>query len=171
MPRPAKPDPMKNCEHCKKRLTRKRFNGTLEDMGAFLRRHFCDRACMAAAMEGVIKHATPKNSRRQSQKTAKAACEMCGRSKVRLHVHHRDENPLNNASRNLQTLCGSCHRRSHSRNWDATTGRRKACAHCSSDARQRGLCWTHLTRFKRYGDPLVKKIKLGSTWKLVRVGS
>ena len=171
MPRTAKPDPAKTCRQCGGALSRKRFNGALEDMGAFMRRKFCDRGCMAASMEGVIKRANPKNSRRQSVKLAKAACEMCGRRGLRLHVHHVNENPLNNAPANLRTLCVSCHKRSHSRNWNATTGRRADCELCSRPARQRGLCFTHLNRYKLYGDPLMKKVKQGSTWKLVRVDS
>lgn len=168
MPRKPQPDPIKNCEKCGKRLQRQRFNGVLEDMGAFLRRHYCNRKCMAAAMEGRIKSLTPHNSRRQSAKQKKPQCERCGKT-GRLHVHHKDENPLNNAPANLQTLCGSCHRLVHSPNVNKMTGQRVACLHCSKPARQRGLCWTHLMRFKRYGDPLMKKLKRGSTWILSRL--
>ena len=168
MPRIPHPDPMKRCEKCLERLHRRRYNGVLEDMGHFLLRHYCNRACMAVAMEGRIKSPTAHNSRRQSAKAKKPQCERCGKA-GKLHVHHKDENPLNNAPANFQTLCVSCHRLSHSPNASKTTGQRVACLHCFKPARQRGLCWTHLTRFKRYGDPLLRKIKHGSTWILSRM--
>mgnify|MGYP001608982363 CR=1 FL=1 len=155
MPNPRKPDPFKQCQKCGKTLQRKRFKWTLESMNAFLRRKYCDQVCMAAGMEGVIKVLNPKNSRRQSGKAIKRQCERCGKATKR-HVHHKDENPLNNDPSNLETLCASCHQLSHSPNWDATTGQLKPCLHCSQPARRKGLCWTHLTRLKHYGDPLGK---------------
>lgn len=157
MPHPRKPDPQKNCRHCKAPMARKRTTGNrLEDLATFVRRKFCDRKCMAASMEGVIKVLNPKNSRRQSGKAVLPKCEWCG-VETKRHVHHADEDPLNNAASNLRTLCASCHARSHSPNWDRTTGLRKPCAHCSKDAQRKGLCWTHLTRSRRYGDPLATK--------------
>lgn len=168
MPRKPKPDPIKYCERCGAVLKRQRFNGTLEDMGAFSRRHYCNRICMAAAMEGKIRNLTPHSSRYQSAKQAKLRCEHCGMA-GRRHVHHKDENPLNNDPANLQTLCVFCHRQAHSPYVNKTTGQRIACSHCSKPARQRGLCWTHLTRFRRYGDPLMKKLKRGSIWILSKV--
>jgi len=169
MPMPRKMDPIKHCEACGKRMARKRYRGTLEDLSAFRRRHYCNQGCMARGMTGVIKHLTEQNSRRQSAKARRTQCEKCGRADSRLYAHHKDRNPLNNAAPNLQTLCGSCHRRSHSRHWSATLNQREACIYCSQPARQRGLCWTHLTRYKKYGDPLVTKIKVGSTWILSKV--
>lgn len=167
MPRLPMPDPIKHCVACGKLLTRKRFKSALEDMGAFRRRKYCDQTCMAKGMEGRIKVLNPKNARRQSGKAVKGECESCGRT-GRLHVHHKNENPLNNAPSNLMTLCGSCHRQAHSPNFAGTPGQRKQCKHCSKPARQRGLCFTHLTRFKKYGDPLLRKVKIGSEWRLQR---
>lgn len=167
MPRPPKPDPIKHCMACGKLLTRKRFNSVLEDMGAFRRRKYCDQACMANGMEGTIKVPSPKNSRRQSAKKVQERCESCERM-GRLHVHHMDENPLNNALSNLMTLCGSCHRRIHSPNFAGTPEQRKPCKHCSMPAMQRGLCFTHLNRYKKHGDPLLRKVKVGSEWLLRR---
>lgn len=163
---PRKPDPIKYCTACGKLMQRKRFGDNLEDMKAFNRRKYCDQKCMAVGMTGKIKVANAKNSRRQSGRAVKEACETCGKNKGRLHVHHIDHNPLNNAPQNLMTLCGSCHRRIHSPNFAGTPTQRKQCKHCAKPAMQVGLCWTHLTRYKRYGDPLLKKIKIGSEWHL-----
>ncbi len=76
-------------------LLRTRFkSGVLEDLTAFSRRVFCNRACMAAWMEGQIKRPSVKAGHRQSSKHVKAACEMCQRTGTRLYVHHRDEEPV-----------------------------------------------------------------------------
>lgn len=166
MGRPRLPDPIKNCKKCGSRLVRKVYANTLEDRGAFRRRRFCDQACMAAWMEGRIKNPTTKNSRRQSGKAAGTECEACGRTTGRLYVHHVDHNPMNNKPSNLQTLCGSCHRRSHSLNYTGTKLQRKSCEHCSKPVARKGLCNTHLTRLKRHGHPLAKKIKTSCGWVL-----
>lgn len=108
-------------------------------------------------------------SYRRSAATAKPKCEACGTDKRKLHVHHKDENPLNNEPSNLQTLCVSCHRLAHSPNYLGTPTHRKPCLHCSKGSVKHGLCNTHLTREKRYGDPLMKKVKIGSAWVLTRV--
>lgn len=107
----------------------------------------------------AIRVLNAKNGRRESGKTVGKACEMCGTIKCKLHVHHRDHNPLNNAPTNLQTLCASCHKLCHSPNFDATTGQKKPCKHCSKPVARQGLCSTHLSRLKRHGDPLAKKVK------------
>jgi hypothetical protein len=96
--------------------------------------------------------------------------EICGSTRKR-HVHHRDENPMNNAPANLQTLCASCHRLVHSPHFDKTTGQRKPCLHCEKPAQKLGLCWTHNSRRIRFGDPLAKKVKVGSSWLLTRTDS
>jgi hypothetical protein len=38
-------------------------------------------------------------------------CAICGNGKegYSLHIHHRDGNPYNHSSTNLQVLCSSCH--------------------------------------------------------------
>lgn len=115
MGRPKKPDPFKSCRKCGVAIVRKRFNGVLEDLGAFRKRYYCDRACMAAYQEGTIKVLNAKNSRRQSAKTVAMSCARCGRNTTRLNVHHKDENPLNNTPDNLESLCGSCHKLEHNR--------------------------------------------------------
>lgn len=169
MPQHIKPDPLKYCQACGKTLHRKRYNGVLGSMNQFLRRKYCDRDCMAKGQEGVIKVLNPKNSYRQSAKARRPQCERCG--KPGRHVHHKDENPLNNDPSNLETLCNSCHRLSHSPHWNPTTGRRNPCSLCSKPARKRGLCRTHLTRYMKYGNPLMIKVKKGSTWILCETDS
>ena len=168
----AKPDPLKHCATCSRVLSRKRRNGRLEDMTLFLRRKYCDRRCMARGQEGM-KVVNIQNSHRQSAKAVKSQCEICGKTKseARLVVHHVDWNPLNNSAENLQTLCDSCHRLSHSPNYIRTPLRPMLCVHCSRPARRKGLCSTHLTRLRKFGDPLAKKVKIGSGWHLVRVDS
>lgn len=171
MGRPAIPVKQRLCRTCQAPLNRKRRpNGDLETRHEFERRRFCDRACMAASMEGQIKIPSPKNSHRQSGKAATSQCENCGRTRRtgRLHVHHHDLNPMNNDPSNLRTLCGSCHRRCHSPNFTETGERRVNCLHCDRPSSKRGLCATHLTRFRKYGDPLVTKIRTSSGWLLVR---
>lgn len=154
MPYPRKADPAKTCRYCGQPLERKRINDRLEDRAVFLRRHFCDRACMAANMEGKIKVLNEQNSRRQSAKTNTGICSRCGRlrSATRLYVHHRDRNPLNNAPDNLETLCGRCHRTDHA-------SPKQPCRCCNRPARWKGFCGKHWQRFKRYGDPRAKKLK------------
>ena len=153
-----------NCHFCGKPLERKRYPSKWEVWANFWRRKYCDRQCMADAYEGQIKVPTWANSRRQSQKQAKPACELCGRlaTETQMYVHHRDENPMNNDPTNLQTLCGSCHRREHLDTWGAP------CIHCDRPRERRDLCGTHLSREKRYGHALAKKRKVGKNWVLMK---
>lgn len=165
-----KPDPLKTCTHCGTRLRRKRYRGVLESMLAFRRRKFCNRTCMAAAMVGM-RSATPDNSRRQSQKTAKQMCEWCGtqRKGRNLHVHHLDGNPFNNAPMNLVTLCVKCHQQAHSPYFDQRTRRRLNCLYCEKPSVKTHLCNTHLTRKRKYGDPRVTSVYVpGAGWTPVR---
>ena len=155
------------CKQCSTPLVRKRFNGRLEDNGRFEKRVFCDRSCMADWMEGQIKNLTPQNSRRQSAKTVDQMCEVCQATETSFHVHHVDENPLNNDPSNLRTLCVSCHSRSHSPNFTDDGSRRVDCVYCSAPSMKRGLCFAHLSREKRHGHPLAKMRKVGSDWVLM----
>jgi hypothetical protein len=172
MPRRKLDDPIKVCANCGAPMERKRFpSGTLEDRAQFLRRKFCNQACMALVMEGRIKVRNEQNSRRQSAKSAMDRCEICGRTGTRLYVHHKDENPLSNTPTNLQTLCGSCHRRLHSPNYTGTAPQRKPCLLCSKPAARKGYCNTHLTRLKRHGDPLLVLRGNALGTRLVKLGS
>ena len=167
MGRKAEATPSKKCRRCSKKMERQRFSGRLEDLGVFRRRVFCNRECMTIWMEGRIKNPTAKNSRRQSAKRVESACEMCARMHTRLYVHHKNRNPLDNDPRNLQTLCGRCHRRCHSPNFTETGEQRRPCEFCKRPSFKRGWCATHVTRFRQFGHPLAKKRKLGSKWILM----
>lgn len=152
------------CRHCGKELTRKRFGKRLEDLGVFSRRKFCDRSCMASAYEGQIKNLTPQNSRRQSAKHRASKCTDCGKTRGLLHNHHMNQNPSVNVESNLETLCVRCHMMRHSPNCDPTTGQRLPCLYCAAPSRKNRMCFTHLSRLKRHGHPLAKKVRTKSGW-------
>src|SRR5690606_6935812 len=152
----SEPVPPKHCEACGAELKRKRMNGRLEDRAVFMRRKDCDRKCMARLMEGRIKVINATNSRRQAAKIRAKQCANCG-SGSRLQVHHRDGNPLNNDPSNLITLCASCHMRLHWQEWKRTRYPTKPCLHCDRPARHRGLCDTHWTRYRKSGNPLLRR--------------
>jgi len=54
-----------------------------------------------------IRHIRPRALARAGFK-----CEKCG-ARLVLDVHHRDENPFNNAAQNLIALCHRCHVDAH----------------------------------------------------------
>ena len=107
---PRKPDPIRHCQHCKKLMTRKEINGRVEDMAIFRRRKYCDRKCMARAFIKI--DPTLGALRKRAEKFKKGACEVCGETEM-IGVHHMDENPANNSSENIRTLCNSCHQTWH----------------------------------------------------------
>lgn len=148
---------LRSCKQCGATMSRKRFNGSLEDRGAYSKRVFCDRSCMSAWMTGKIKVPNDRNGRRNAARLVKEACEICARSDSRLHVHHVDKNPLNNEQSNLRTLCGSCHRIAHSPNYEGFPPKKIRCALCENPVYRRGYCFTHLSRIRRHGDPLIVK--------------
>lgn len=43
-------------------------------------------------------------------------CELCGKIKRRMHIHHIDGNIKNNKEKNLMFLCPKCHMRFHPKN-------------------------------------------------------
>lgn len=157
MPRKPKPTPHRTCQQCGSVMERNRYGGVIEDLGRFNKRKFCNQQCMAANMEGKIKVMSAKASRRQATKTVATACSECGDTHL-LGVHHRDENPLNNAPDNLTTLCQSCHMKGHWRVWKTTTRPETTCSHCEQRARWNGMCGKHWQRFKKYGDAVLKKV-------------
>jgi len=129
---------------------------------------FCDRKCMALSM--VKPRCTnPTHSRWKAHLKVGKQCEGCGRG-GRLHVHHRDLDPLNNAHWNLRTLCPSCHGRSHSPNFKEDGKTRRTCAHCTKPSVKVGLCFCHLSRLRRHGHPLAKMVRSGSGWRLDLTG-
>lgn len=164
MGRPAKPTPVKFCKSCGKQMERPRIDGKIEELATFVKRIYCNRACMAVGME-KDRCQSPSHSRAKANRHIKEACEACGAT-GKLHVHHKDEDPFNNDPSNLRTLCPRCHRRSHSPNFMDDGVTRKPCAHCARPSVKSGLCHTHLTRRQRFGDPLAVKVKTASGWVL-----
>lgn len=120
MPMPQKLDPQKSCESCKSPLTRKRFNGRLEDRNVFLQRRFCGETCSANG--ALVETPTLSGIRQRAQRayTRGPVCECCGQTHQQMDRHHKDGDPTNNAPDNLQTLTAPCHARLHWR-----TGKRE----------------------------------------------
>jgi hypothetical protein len=85
----------------------------------------------------------------------RVACETCGATNKRLHVHHEDGDWSNNELSNLKVLCGACHARVHMRV-------RQRCSICGIEAHGRGLCRFHYKREVATGDPLHTRKKMSS---------
>jgi hypothetical protein len=103
-----KADPEKLCETCGEPMERKRYNGRLEDRTRFLERKHCSQSCANTRTE-----IQPNSHRWRARQIRKRdACEEC-RTKLDLHVHHKDRNPANNDPSNLAVLCASCHLKLH----------------------------------------------------------
>lgn len=161
MGRKAKPDPEKFCAECGTRMNRKRINGRLEDLGAFLRRRYCDRICMARAQLSGDPSST------YLKRFRKDCCEECG-STSRIGVHHIDGDRTNNSPENLRTLCPTCHTAWHWANGKTPWRRHSAtCVVCGKVPAHSGLCATHRTRLRRHGSPCLTMRRIGSIWQLV----
>ena len=104
MPMPAKEAPQKSCMRCDAPMERQRFDGRLEDLGAFKRRKYCSLRC--ANTRARPSHWGTYHWRARAHR--KSSCEACG-SMEALHAHHVDGQPQNNAPENIQTLCVWCH--------------------------------------------------------------
>lgn len=126
MPMPAKMEPQKYCARCNAEIKRSRFNGRLEDLGAFKRRKYCSLKC--ANTRDRPSHWETYHWRARLHR--KDRCEACG-STANLHAHHVDGQPKNNDQDNIQTLCVWCHNFLH-----ATADR---------------LGWTQPGRLERFG--------------------
>lgn len=162
MPRKATPDPEKYCERCGVRLHRKRYNGEMEDMGRFKSRKYCSLHC---ANLREIRSQSLTSQHRISQKYRKELCEYCG-VKQHLHVHHRDEDYLNNTPKNLITLCIKCHLSGVHRH------PKRICRFCEQTSRKHAMCQKHFQRWKKYGDPFLTKMQQGSrAFVLIRTSS
>ena len=155
----------KYCAACDKLMIRKRFKGRLEDMGAFRKRHYCDRACMAAGM--LQEEVTDSALLKRVLKHRKPRCEQCG-TEANLGIHHIDGNRNHNEPSNLRTLCASCHTTWHWQNGKKASKRQSVCKICGQPARKLDFCQKHYQRFKKYGDPCLTKKKVGSAYVLVR---
>lgn len=153
------------CKACGKTLSRKRINGRMEDFTVFLRRKYCDRACMARAMTKTDPSRSAISKR--TLKFRKEQCDVC-HTIHQLGVHHVDQNPMNNDPSNLMTLCAHCHTTWHWENGKSWPKERSACNICGTPARKSGYCQMHYQRFKKYGDPLLTKKRVGSRFELFR---
>ena len=160
---PKKDDPVKFCKHCGNLLVRKRINGRLEDRATFIRRNYCDRACMAAAM--VKDTPTVAGLRWRAARHRGDLCEICGTGE-RLQVHHLNGDIADNDSPNLMTLCASCHAKWHWENGKTLPKRQPVCIICGAPARKLGMCQKHYQRYKKYGNPYLTKTRVGQSWRL-----
>ena len=97
-------------------MSRKRFNGRLEDFRVFHRRQFCGPKCCGAAHRLENPTLGGLRSRAQMQTRRLPSCEMCGGTHRQMDRHHKDRNPANNAQTNVMTLCAPCHARWHWQN-------------------------------------------------------
>lgn len=98
----------------------------------------------------------------------KPQCECCGATE-NLHLHHNNQDRMNNSPDNLQTLCASCHTKWH---WGhGKTAKRLhplMCTVCGNPAYRSGLCNTHRTRQRRYGSPYLTRMQgSGHVWQLI----
>lgn len=112
----TKEAPPRSCASCGLTLTRKRYNGRLEDFGVFQRRKFCDTRCMAMAFDQRPSTATSpkaKTGNYHARKLVpKGPCATCGKPNAR-DVHHLNGNRDDNRPENLTRLCRGCHLRMH----------------------------------------------------------
>lgn len=135
-----------NCPRCGAKITIKEGEST----GNFRNRRFCNVRCAYESRRkdpGEPSKLSRERSARHVAAEAKsdvAECEMCGSTK-RLHVHHRDENPLNNALDNLLKVCVRCHMRIHGPHWSDDGLRRRSCTHpgCEKPRYRTYLCRHH----------------------------
>lgn len=98
-----KQEQVKFCECCGEAMQRKRFNGRLEDLSAFMNRRFCSLSC-ANTRTDLTKHGYSWRARKHLKKQ----CEACGYTRA-LQAHHIDQDKTNNEPENIQTLCKHCH--------------------------------------------------------------
>lgn len=162
---PRNSDPLKDCLNCGQSLTRKNYNGRLEDFTVFSKRKFCSRTCMGQFKTKDLP--TDSTLLKRYKIFKKEKCENCG-SMSQLGVHHKDKNRLNNSEENLQTLCASCHTKLHWEEDKITNPETtmKPCSICGKITRTHGgMCQKHYQRFKKYGDPYLTKPVGGSKLK------
>jgi 5-methylcytosine-specific restriction endonuclease McrA len=92
--------------------------------------NYCSRACFADAIRGLPGRSGEAHPRWKGNEATIGAghmraiaafgaqpCAVCGASPddVRIHRHHRDQNPLNNAATNIAFLCPTHHAAEHKR--------------------------------------------------------
>lgn len=134
---------------------------------------FREQAVLQSPMcRGAHRKATPTKSAigKRLIKEQKSCCAICG-TDAGLQVHHLDGNRLNNFSENLLTVCASCHTKWHWEHGKSMKRKRQACVICGAESHAKNMCQKHWLRFKKYGDPLMKKVKIGKGLVLTRVDS
>lgn len=112
MGRPANLDPVKFCDSCKALMTRKRYNGRLEDLSVFQRRRYCGFRCMGDARVTDSPTLGTLRSRAQREVVRKPQCERC-KGTCHLQRHHVNRDKADNRPENVETLCASCHAKEH----------------------------------------------------------
>jgi len=123
VPTPRKATPLKRCANCGTKMERRvNASGRLEDMGVFMRRIYCCRACMAKAM--MHEDASRVAHQARARRYRGAQCADCGATE-HLHAHHADSDWSNTTAENIITLCASCHLRRHWRE-GKTHGKRRS---------------------------------------------
>ena len=158
----------RQCESCGAPLVRKRYGGTLEDRGVFLRRRFCDLRCSSKARTKPDELAGRSAINKRLARSRSGSCAACG-STENLSTHHVNRNWRDNRPQNLQTLCSSCHTSLHHRSGDISPRQeKKPCRVCGAVSARADLCGKHLQRQKKYGDPLLTRRNCNGSWLLVR---
>ncbi len=125
---PKKDPEKKTCLQCGSKMTQPRWkNGKLDS--TFHERKYCSRSC-AGKREEI---GTSGGRRRAQKMIAALQCEMCGGTRIPQR-HHKDGNPLNNATENLIVLCQDCHKEIHVLNntWGRGRVRQSVCKICGS---------------------------------------
>ena len=161
-----KPDEVKYCLQCQVLLTRKRYNGVLEDNGRFHKRKYCNQVCMA---KHQMKEQAQKSALlKRLMKFRKDKCDLC-KTNQRLGVHHKNGNQADNSEDNLMTLCSPCHTKWHWEHGKVMPKRTNFyCKICGEPARKLDMCQKHYQRFRKYGNPLMTKKKIGSSYVVVQ---
>ena len=147
----------KYCRYCGKKLERQFFakSNSWESPSQYNRRVYCNKDC---ARKGSFKY-NPNQTLRNTHITARKVfrvfsdadcCELCGKM-GKLDVHHVDHNEHNNNKSNLQLLCRSCHMKLHLKKGVCKV------EGCDSLVKGLGYCNKHYKRYKKYGDPLIRK--------------
>ncbi len=132
-------------------------------MAVFIKRKYCDQACMGKGQ--MVEN--PGRDAKKYRHLRKPSCETCGTTE-NLGGHHKDKNWNNNDPSNLTTLCNSCHTSLHHAQGDIMTKKEKPpCYVCGKPSYRRGLCFGHLNRLKKYGSPYLTKKKIGRSYQLV----
>lgn len=146
-----KPTPEKYCAYCGKKMERKTYPNSKEDLSSFSRRKYCGIECMRKAYVKKGENSQLYTAAHHSSRKVvyliedrEKKCELCGTT-INIDVHHKDGNYRNNRSENLMVVCRSCHMKLHHP--------KAKCRICGKPVKGHGYCEKHYQRFKKYGDP------------------